>query len=588
MPYKIQHAFCFCVLVLKMLLLPPAGSCQGFLHASGPRIVNGNGENVLLRGIGLGGWMLQEGYMLKVSGIGQQQHSIKSHIEDLVGKEMTEQFYEAWLNNHTTRQDIEALKKWGFNSVRLPMHYNLFTLPVEEEKVPGGQTWVKKGFELTDSLLSWCRDNQLYLILDLHAAPGGQGNDLNIADGDTSKPFLWESQANYGKTVALWKTLALRYRDEPWVGAYDILNEPNWGFGDPENDRNGLKEQENGPLKALMMEITDAIRSVDKNHLIIIEGNGWGNNYNGILPPWDGNMALSFHKYWNFNDQASIQRFLDLREKYQLPVWLGETGENSNVWFTEAIKLVEAYNIGWCWWPLKKIGINNPLEIPSNPDYDKVLAYWKGAGKRPAKSTTFAGLMKLAGQTNFRNNIVHYDVLDAMLRQPGSGVARPFGKNQVGDGLLLPAAHYDLGGQGTAYYDTDSADYHISNNQRGGNLGRAFRNDGVDIGQSGDGYMVTGIEAGEWLQYTLEVAREGRYRLEFTVAAAGSGGELLVTIPEQNFFEKVSVPRTGGDTTWRVVPCSSPIVLGRGRSILRLKFPTGGFNFKFIRLSRVE
>ena len=89
-----------------------------------------------------------------------------------------------------------------------------------------------------------------------------------------------------------------------------------------------------------MMDITTAIREVDKKHIIIIEGNGWGNNYNGILPPWDNNMVLSFHKYWNFNDQESIEHILETRDQYNVPVWLGETGENSNVWFTEAIRLV--------------------------------------------------------------------------------------------------------------------------------------------------------------------------------------------------------------------------------------------------------
>ena len=79
------------------------------------------------------------------------------------------------------------------------------------------------------------------------------------------------------------------------------------------HDRNGLKEEKNIQLKQLLKDITQAIREVDKNHIIIIEGNGWGNNYNGMLGPWDNNMVLSFHKYWNYNDQQSIQHILDYR-----------------------------------------------------------------------------------------------------------------------------------------------------------------------------------------------------------------------------------------------------------------------------------
>ncbi len=149
--------------------------------------------------------------------------------------------------------------------------------------------------------------------------PQGQGNDLNISDRDGSKPSLWQSEAAQKKMIALWKKLAEHYVNEPWIGAYDIINEPNWGFDDLANDKNGTKEQHNAPLKKLMVEITNAIREIDKNHIIIIEGNAWGNNYKGILPPWDNNMVLSFHKYWNFNNTAALKNMLDARNTYNVP-----------------------------------------------------------------------------------------------------------------------------------------------------------------------------------------------------------------------------------------------------------------------------
>src|SRR5215510_11703818 len=131
---------------------------QSFLKADGKKIVNEEGQNVLLRGIGLGGWMLQEGYMLRLNNEGQQ-HKIRERIEKLLSKEQADEFYDTWLNNHTTKTDIDSLKAWGFNSVRLPMHYNLYTLPVDKEPAKGTDTWLTKGFALTDSLLSWCKAN---------------------------------------------------------------------------------------------------------------------------------------------------------------------------------------------------------------------------------------------------------------------------------------------------------------------------------------------------------------------------------------------------------------------------------------------
>ncbi|HEX3080806.1 MAG TPA: glycosyl hydrolase family 5, partial [Puia sp.] len=100
--------------------LSPALKSQGFLKADGQKIVNENGDNVLLRGIGLGGWMLQEGYMLHLNKEGQQ-YRIKQRIATLIGEEETKAFYTAWLSNHTTKSDIDSLHAWGFNSVRLPM-----------------------------------------------------------------------------------------------------------------------------------------------------------------------------------------------------------------------------------------------------------------------------------------------------------------------------------------------------------------------------------------------------------------------------------------------------------------------------------
>ena len=136
--------------------------------------------------------MLQEGYMLGINK-DAQQNQIRARIEELMGLKETEEFYDAWLHNFIQKSDIDLMHAWGFNSVRLPMHFNLYTLSVDQEPVAGKNTWLDKGFKLTDSLLSWCKANHIYLILDLHAAPGGQGNDINISDRDTTKPSLWQS-----------------------------------------------------------------------------------------------------------------------------------------------------------------------------------------------------------------------------------------------------------------------------------------------------------------------------------------------------------------------------------------------------------
>ena len=216
--------------LIIIFLLSSMFSWSQNLRTEGKNIVDGSGNEVILKGMGLGGWMLQEGYMMQSSEVADTQHEFKNRLIDLVGIDKTNEFYDAWLANHVTKKDIDSLAKWGFNSVRLPMHYNLFTLPIEDEPVTGSNTWLPKGFTMVDNLLDWCESNNMYLILDLHAAPGGQGANAAISDYDSSKPSLWESQDNKDKTIALWRKLAERYKDEPWIGGYDLLNEVNWSL----------------------------------------------------------------------------------------------------------------------------------------------------------------------------------------------------------------------------------------------------------------------------------------------------------------------------------------------------------------------
>jgi endoglucanase len=548
-----------------MLCAPGVSAAQtgGFLRAEGTRIVDETGEPVILRGMGLGGWVLQEGYMLQLGALGPQ-HVIRARIADLIGEEKTEAFYAAWRANHTTKADIDAMGRWGFNSVRLPMHYDRLTLPVDQEPVQGQDTWKEEGFAEIDALLAWVKANGMYLILDLHAAPGGQGGDLAISDRDPSKPSLWDSAENRRKTVALWRRLAERYADEPAIGAYDLINEPNWDFEKP-GGGHGREETANAPLRSLMMEITAAIREVDQRHMIVIEGNCWGNNYRGVTPLWDENTAISFHKYWNATDRASIADVLRLRDETDAPVWLGESGENSNTWFTQTIALVEGEGIGWAFWPLKKIGFNQPLEITPNPGWPRLVAYLTGKGPRPSAAEAQETLMRLATHDiRFENNFEHRDVIDAMLRQPHSDAVVPFVAHRLGAaGVTIRAADYDLGRSGVAWSDVYDSDTDGPGERvPWWNTGRTWRNDGVDIALENGAPVVAEFETGEWLRYTVEADAAGAR----TVAVVGAGGRVSVAL---NGAPPVSLDLPAGSAAGVVTSVGLPFLAGTNTIILR-------------------
>jgi endoglucanase len=569
------------LLVWIMLIASQALSGQGFLHADGKQIVNGAGENVILRGIGTGNWMLQEGYMMETSDIAGTQHEFRERLINSIGEALTDSFYTVWLNNHCTRTDIDSLASWGFNSVRVAMHYKWFTLPIEEEPVLGQQTWLGRGFELIDSLLEWCGDNRIYLILDLHGAPGGQGANESISDYDPSKPSLWESQANRDKTVALWMKLAERYSEEPWIGGYDLINETNWSFPGGTNS----------PLRDLFGRITDSIRVVDQHHMIIIEGNWFANDFAQLTPPWDEpyrNMAYSFHKYWSYNDPGSLDWVISLRDAYNVPVWLGESGENSNTWFTNLIALCESKNIGWSWWPLKKGGLNNPLRVEINDDYLRLIDNWRGTGAVLSPEEAFQAVLTFAGRHRIGNCHFQRDVVDAMIRQPHSKQALPFHPRTVHD--LVFAADYDLGRNGYAYFDLDTADYHgdMDGEYTAWNSGWSYRNDGVDLEPCSDaqtnGFNVGWTADDEWLGYTLTNDTAASYTMEIRSASSGSGSQVHVEVNGVDATGPVSLPGTGGWQSWSTTQLDN-VILPEGKMQVRIVFDRGGSNLNWFRLT---
>jgi endoglucanase len=563
-----------CCILVQILTLQLSG--QGLLSTNGRAIVNENGDTVLLRGMGLGGWMLQEGYMMQTSAFANAQFQLRGKIEELIGTTDTELFYETWLDNHVRKIDIDSLKAWGFNSVRLPMHYNLYTLPVEDEPVSGQNTWIDKGFDLTDSLVAWCRQNEMYVILDLHAAPGGQGKDQGISDYDPTKPSLWESKANRDKTVALWKKLAEKYAGEPWIAGYDLINETNW-------EMTG-----NTPLRDLLHEITDSIRTVDTNHIIFVEGNWFANDFTGLTPPWDDQLVYSPHKYWSTNDLNSIQWVLNIREQYEVPVFFGESGENSNVWFRDAVKLLEEQQIGWAWWPMKKIeSIAGPLSASKSAEYQVLLDYWEGNGSLPAATYAKNALINMALAYKLENCDYHKDVIDALFRQVVSDEAVPYRIQEI-PGVVYPS-DFDMGILNSAYYDTDVANYQVSTGTyTSWNNGWVYRNDAVDLQVTTDhintnGYNLGWLSTDEWIQYSVNVAAPAVYEVEVRVSSISTEGKFHFQSDSADLSLPSNVPNTGDWVNWETVKVPG-VVLTPADKKIRFYVDNAGFNvgsFKF-------
>ena len=182
------------------------------------------------------------------------------------------------------------------------------------------------------------------------------------------------------------------------------------------------------------------------------------------------------------------------------------------------------------------------MEIKSNPNYDALVKYLNNGGNKPKESNVYSGLMELAIYSRLENTIIHHDVIDAMIRQPFSNETKPFKANLIKNKSIVYAVDYDLGRNGFAYFDTDTADYHTSTGKRtAGNRGRIYRNDGVDIAKDSaqyEKYYVNHIEKGEWLQYTVNVAQKGTYTLKLIQQQIMLTGKITIAVDGNTSSER--------------------------------------------------
>ena len=334
-----------------------------FIKVEGPNLVTPNGEKFFIQGINLGNWLNPEGYMFGFNRTSSAR-LINQAFCEMVGPDFTNQFWKQFKDNYITREDIRYIRQTGMNTIRIPFHYKLFT---DEDYM--GLSVNQDGFQRIDSLVSWCRESQIYLILDMHDAPGGQTGD-NI-DDSYGYPWLMTSEESQLQFVSIWKSIAAHYKDESVIMGYDLLNEPiAHYFGDD------LKKL-NAALEPVYKRAVAAIREVDNNHIVMLGGAQWNGNFKVFTDSkFDDKLMYTCHRYWCDTLQANIQDFVHFRDSVNLPIFMGETGENSDQWVASWTRLMNRNNIGWTYWPYKKMSQKSSMRIIEQPEnWDKVIEF---------------------------------------------------------------------------------------------------------------------------------------------------------------------------------------------------------------------
>ncbi len=311
------------------------------------------GQPFPLRGINLGCWINIENFMIGLEGVDWQN---RKALERQIGPEQANLFFNTFHDVYITERDIAYIASLGLNAVRLPFNYRYF----ESDLDPF--VYREKTFRHIDQLMDWCQTHGIVVLLDFHAAPGGQ-NTTHPADNCTGYPHLWNSRHDQERVIALWKEMAVRYGSHPALLGYDLLNEP-------QIDQHGQQtlEEQRDQMNSLFGRIIEAIRSVDSSSTIVIEGpvrSSGGIHHLDQRLFEDPNTAASYHYYPFANHESSInyepnrsdsdqinelmnfiRKQTDTEHEYALevnrPVILGEFGISRRRNMEQILKIVEA------------------------------------------------------------------------------------------------------------------------------------------------------------------------------------------------------------------------------------------------------
>ncbi|BBI35411.1 cellulase family glycosylhydrolase [Cohnella abietis] len=530
----------------------------GFLKAVGQKLINGEGKEILLRGVGFGSWMLPEGYMWMFPNEGDRPRRIERMVTDLVGEEKAEQFWQIYYERYTSEDDIKQIAADGYNSVRIPINSRFLIIEGDTEAIQ----YHEQHLLMIDKAIEWCREHRLYAILDLHGAPGGQ-TGTNIDDSENDQPELFISERNKQITIELWQMLAKRYKDEWIVAGYDLLNEPLPNWFSAYNDQ----------IMPLYRDITKAIREVDDRHMIILEGAHWATDWSIFDHKFDDNVMLQFHKYWNNPDTESIQVYLDKRAEWNVPIYMGEGGENNKEWYAGAFRLFEDHDISWNFWTWKKMGKDNsPCSVNIPSGWQLLIDYLEG-GSKPDEATAERILWEYLHNISFAECVYHPEVTLSLFRRP---TAR------------IPAIFYGYKGEGLSYQVQGRSRSSVG-----------FRvQDGVDIrfvessreiasfehskGEpwKADERMYVQLAVEDWASYEFTVANNSEASLYFI--------DLCISTPNDSAAIAVSLDgETIGsielaDNIWETKRVHDPVKLAAGLHRIELKATSNSIGIQWL------
>lgn len=380
-----RHAkFCWMLAILAVFLfsesdgkVKPGVGRGNWLSVSGDQIVNTKGEPVVLRGFGLGGMLHMEHF---INGYPANEEAMREGLMETLGPEKYNLYFDALLKNYFTEPDAEYIHSLGMNLVRIPVNYHLFEDDMNPRVIRQG------AFEHLDRVIELCAKHQIYTIIDLHALPGFQNQHWH-SDNPTHVALFWKHKDFQDRALNLWEAIARRYKDQPWVAGYDLINEPA--------DPTGKK------VFPYYRRLVDAVRKIDPGHILFLEGDRYARDFSSFTEVWD-NVVYTNHDYarpgfggeypgvidGSYIDKDSLEQvFLqksDFMLSHKVPIWVGEFGplytgdprqdETRYRVLKDQLAYFDKYGASWCIWLYKDMGLHAILHQKADTPYMKLVS----------------------------------------------------------------------------------------------------------------------------------------------------------------------------------------------------------------------
>jgi aryl-phospho-beta-D-glucosidase BglC (GH1 family) len=361
------------------------------LKAHNGQILTASGNPIRLRGYNIGGWLNMEDF---INGFVGAEHNLRATMARILGREKAQFFFDRLLDYFFTEDDVKAMAEMGCNVLRLPFNYRHF----ERDDRPF--EYLEDGFKRLDQVFDWCANHDIYIILDFHAVQGWHNPDWH-SDNAHVHIMLYHHKLFQDRFVGLWEQMAHRYGKHPALAGYDLMNEPCTRVRYEDYDS---PDYDWGALNALHRRAAAAIRKINPDHIIFIEGDNFSCEYDGLDVTFDDNLVVSTHNYmsptgggkpypgeidglyWNRDIMAAelgMHSGTRLAFKHRKPIFVGEFG----VWYAgypdalpyrvaaldDQLGVFDSAGIHWAIWTWKDIASMGSYNLDPESEYVRLI-----------------------------------------------------------------------------------------------------------------------------------------------------------------------------------------------------------------------